>query len=59
MTDMEKYINLLTIWGVEFTVHENEVALIAKSEKVQGYSGFECTAKFDSKGDFLHFGIWE
>jgi hypothetical protein len=70
MTDKEKLTNLLTEFGVEFKI-ENEDDSIEKlkeyqfiechegSEKVNGYYGFLTGFVFDKDGKFVEMGAWE
>lgn len=69
MTDVEKLIELLSSFGVEFSrdneaksdavVDSDVVTLYCGSEKVGGYCGFFTEFEFDENGTFVTVGAWE
>lgn len=69
MTDVEKLIELLSSFGVEFSRDDmaradtgkisDVVTLYCGSEKVGGYCGFFTEFEFDENGTFVTVGAWE
>ena len=63
MTDLQRWLQLLQDWGVEYLQQQDEdtigVTIEADTQGVRGYWGFCCEAVFDMEGRFTTFVIFE
>lgn len=63
MNDADKLKQLFTEFGIEYTEAERDelltISIAARSENVDGYSGFYTDFYFDLQGKFKNAGIWE
>jgi hypothetical protein len=67
MTDLDKFLELIKGFGLEFNKYEFEISGVKTTtiefstdmNKVNGYTGFSTDFLFDNEGKFLELGIYE
>jgi len=67
MSDLEKFKELYTSFGVKFNESKDEAGTVIAfggyethvNNKIDGYSGFFTEVEFDPDGKFLKQGFWE